>query len=208
MGKKLIFLVYIFSILILFVNPFDAYCSKIKKSDYVESTDRTFENCFYKSESVFEGMPVGNFDVSNSGKLLLCLQHNCINIYDNKGNFEYALSYEIDGSSIAFWQEESIVIYIVRGSTFVLLDENCNVDNVYESTSDVDSELIRKFRNVKEITHEGISYNLSGVKKLTRTDSESEKIIYTYHSDYSTIIMIILIGISVIIIEFITKKCK
>ncbi len=84
MGRKLIFLVCIFSVMILFVKPFDAYCSKIKKSDYIESTDRTFENCFHKSENMFEDMLVGNFDVSDSGKLLLCLQHNCINIYYKK----------------------------------------------------------------------------------------------------------------------------
>lgn len=138
----------------------------------------------------------------------LCLQHNSINIYDNHGKFECALSYDIGGSSRAFWQGESIVIYLVRENTFVLLDENFNVNKIYEYIGNDVSEFVIDLDNTKEITHEGVSYNLSGVKKLTRTDSEGEKIIYTYHSDYSIIIIIVLIGISVIIIDFITKKWK
>lgn len=208
MGKKLIFLVYIFSVLILFVNPFNTHCSTINELNWVESTDKTFDNCFHKSENMFEDMPVGNFDISDSGKLLLCLQHNCINIYDNQGNFEFSLNYnEIDGSSIAFWYGDDIVIYLFRANTFILIDNNCNVKKVYEFTED-DSSIINTFRNKKEIIYKEISYNLSGIKKLTRTDSEGEKIIYTYHSNASIIIIIVLIGISVIIIEFITKKCK
>lgn len=206
MGRKLISLACIFLTIAFFAVPSDAYCSTIKQSDCAESADRTFEDCFYKSESMFGDMPVGNFDVSESGRLLLCLQQNCINVYDSHGNFEYALNYDTDGSSRAFWQGENIVIYFIRENIFVLLDENCNVSKIYEYTGNDASEFIISLDNTKEITHEGVTYNLSGVRKLMRTDSEGENVIYTYHSDYSMIIKVALIGASVIAVNYFNSK--
>lgn len=106
--------------------------------DYLsEYADETRKADFHRTDIETQNAFIENFDVSTSGEVLICLENEVVNVYDASGAFRYAIEYDSNhSSSMAFWDENNIVIYIFREHICAFFDEDGSLDNIYEFSGD------------------------------------------------------------------------
>ncbi len=142
MDKQLILYVTLLFVLLIFLLPL--HCSAIETSeiylsddDLTTYADQARKEDFYKTDDETQDAFIENFDVSNSGNILICLENDTVQIYDEDGTFQFAILYDSNGSgSMAFWNEENIVIYIYREHICVFFDADGTLGEIYEFNGD------------------------------------------------------------------------
>ena len=150
-----------------------------------------------KSETEVKNLFIDNFDVSDFGKVLLCLEGAYINVYNADGSFDYSLSYNYNASSVVFWSDQNIVIYTFRDDKFIYLDDDGNIIRVCGYTGDK-SKLINTIRSNNKIAYQSETYELvkdnsllkfsNKYDTLIRTKSSKDKqIIYAYYNSMERI---------------------
>lgn len=164
MGKQLIvyiFLLFTFSTVLLSFdcNAFDVTETYLDDSNLFAYTDETRKEDFHKTDVETKNAFIENFDISDSGDILICLENQTINVYDDKGKFKFAIEYDSNSSSsMAFWQESNIVIYIFREHICVFFHEDGTLDEIYEFGGD-SSGLINGVLKKKKITIDDCTYS-------------------------------------------------
>lgn len=132
--QLLVFAVLI--VLLFIIIPVDVHAkingSIFNDSVLNESDEESEVSVSYEKENAGS---IQNYDVSASGKLLICLKGNQVNVYDENGKFEYAIQYDTSGKSFCFWWDDKIVIYIVRGTYCMVFDHT--ETEVYDFTGDI-----------------------------------------------------------------------
>lgn len=163
MGKRLIVyisLLSIFSTVLLSFdcNAFDIIESYLDDSNLFAYTDEIRKEDFHKTDVETKNAFIENFDISDSGDILICLENQTVNVYDNNGKFKFAIEYDSNSSSsMAFWQESNIVIYIFREHICVFFHEDGTLDEIYKFGGD-SSSLINSVIKKKEITIDDCTY--------------------------------------------------
>lgn len=141
MGKQLNAFVSIIALLLL-ITPVNAYAqvdnSLFNDSFLKKANDEIYISISYEEDNTYS---IQNYDLSKSGEMIICLKDNRINVYNNNGEFQYAINYYTSGKSLCFWWNDKIVIYIVRGSQCIILD-NMKA-NTYDYTGEI-GQLIQK----------------------------------------------------------------
>ncbi|MBQ7486450.1 MAG: hypothetical protein IJT77_03035 [Clostridia bacterium] len=77
---------------------------------------------------------IQNFAISDEGQIAVCTKGNYVNVYRRDGSFSYGVRYVTSGDSRVFWNEEQLVIYLVRGELCLLPDEAVQSISVWEFT--------------------------------------------------------------------------
>lgn len=124
MGKQLVSFTVILIVFFTFVCAFDCVAfescaahdsakSYFDESYLLRYADDLRKEDFQKIEEETKDAFIENFDVSEDGKALICLENDTVNVYDVDGGYEFTLKYDANGSSsMAFWYKDNIVIYI------------------------------------------------------------------------------------------------
>ena len=166
------------------------------------------------------------FDVSDSGCVAVGIDygtHKSIYVFDSDGNFDRGYDFSIDGSFNLEWDEDNILIYIVRGDIVVSVDRDGKVTNVkkIENTSENNSYW-NKLRSTKSKTVDGKTYlmrNKIGIFNLFATSysqiivqtAESEMIIYdasTFIVCRNLFILIVIVPLFAVLAFSIIKRWK
>lgn len=169
-----------------------------------------------KSETEVKNLFIDNFDVSDFGKVLLCLEGAYINVYNADGSFDYSLNYNYHASSVVFWSDQNIVIYTFRDNKFICLDDDGNIVRVYGYIGDK-SKLINTIRSNNKIYYQSETYELvkdnsllkfsNKYDTLIKTKSSKDKqILYSYYNSMERILTclkkIFLLCITVILVVY------
>lgn len=128
------------------------------------------------SKTEGKGGNISSFDVSESGKIALCLdggthgEHICV--YDSDGSFLYTVYYVFHGSSETFWIGEEAAVYVVRGDIAVTVNEY-GVTGAYVPVDSIDNHIVLgNLTNRKTITRGDTVYKLTYPSSLVTTPSK------------------------------------
>ncbi len=91
MGKQLNAFVSIIALLLL-IPPVNAYAqvdnSLFNDSFLKKANDEIYISISYEEDNTYS---IQNYDLSKSGEMIICLNDNRINVYNNNGEFQYAI---------------------------------------------------------------------------------------------------------------------
>lgn len=149
----------VFCIILLFGYASTMHCAAYSGflEDFTEIDASSVNISVSRSDTETENAFITNFDVSDSGRILVCLEKKSVNVYNSDGSFDYALNYTFHGSSIAFWHGEEIVFYTYRGNHFTFLGEDGTIRKVCDYSGD-EADIIRDIRNRHYISYGNVSY--------------------------------------------------
>lgn len=127
-------------------------------SSLFEYADETRKEDFHKTDIETENCFIENFDISDSGDILICLENQTVNVYDSNGVFRFTIEYDSNSSSsMAFWYGNNIVIYIFREHICAFFNEDGTLTEIYEFKGD-SSELINHVIKKNKITVDNYTY--------------------------------------------------
>ena len=161
-------------------------------------------------EAGFES--ISCFDVSENGLVAVGVQNginNFVNIYDNNGSFLYGYSVGIDGTFGIEFDNDNLIIHLVRSDIAILIDENGNyleinsIKNNYDNDSYWNNVIFAKAKEINDSKYQ--LTNSSGFLKffapsysqLIKTSSDgTQTILIDVSSEYSVyIIFFIVLGV-------------
>lgn len=163
MGKQLVMYTTLLLSLSIILLPFtctafDATENYFDDSSLFEYADEARKEDFHKTSIETKNSFIENFDVSDSGDILICLENQTVNVYDSNGMFRFTIEYDSNSSSsMAFWHGNNIVIYIFREHICVFFNEDGTLAEIYEfggNSSDLINGVIKK----KKITVGNCTY--------------------------------------------------
>lgn len=166
------------------------------------------------------------FDVSNNGYVAIgseSLPKKNISVYDEKGSFIYGYNFKSDGSFGVGWENDFLVIYLVRENAAITINNNGDVllceeiKDTAENSSYWNNEIFsaERTRNNTRYTMKNKSKLLNifatSYSVLERTDESGVSTVYDNSSNYEIKLIAECLGIIVIIIIAIvclTKQFK
>lgn len=198
MLKQLIAFVFGIGILSLFIIPINSKATEtfekfVDEAELTEMDDNIYNSKVNKTQSEASDAFIYNFDVSDSGKIIIALKNNTANIYDSEGCFEYCLNYsDISSGCITFWYNDNIIIYVFRGDTFIFLSEDGIIEKTCKFNGN-ESQLINTVTNTSVNEFDNYKYNAEKGNTLikllsfernqlvqTNTNNGDTKIIFLY----------------------------
>lgn len=172
-------------------------------------------NSLYLSEKETTGKNVRNFDISLDGNILLSMSDNSINVYDNSLNFMYSLKFNTNGSSIAFWYNNMVAIYLDKSDTIICLNKNGDIINAYHVENTIENS--KMYRNLEKSTIETgrHTYKLSFSSSFQRIcspdytmlirinkENNTKEVVYENDSaSYNIIVVIVAFTLLILIIS-------
>lgn len=219
-SKKLESAIAIFVILILFAGmPMMAVSTgfETEKLDTVTQKDiaDNLDLVLIRTPIIDEAITC--FDISENGDIALGFHkfaRKSVCVYNSDGRFKYGYSFDTDGQFGIGWNEERIVIYLVRGDIAVLIDDNANImemqkiQNTFPNNSYWNHTVFKTSRTTDDADYSirndlGLLnlFAMSSYSKLVKKDRDGEETIL-YDASNSLAITIITYGI--IVILFIT----
>ncbi|KAF0091858.1 MAG: Uncharacterized protein FD141_42 [Fusobacteria bacterium] len=168
-------------------------------------------------------IPISCFDVSESGRIALGFNSDTkkyIYIYDQQGNFDYGYKFEDDGVFGLEWDNDNIIIHLVRSDIAILIDSDAKILDIKTISNNIENNSYWNHKIfTKKINFENNTYKLingtnifssspSGYKQLVKSDqSGNEKIIYEAQGKTNYNILLLAIGaIIIIVMPLIVRK--
>ena len=151
------------------------------KSELVSQLEETLDVSVFYEEG--EDLLIDCFDVNSNGWYAIGYKHNTINVYNSLSEFQYGLSFELEGTYGIELRENSIIIYLGRSNCAVEIDSS---GKCVDAWMIVITEQLNKdvfWRTSKQVG--GVNYSLErdvGVVKgyyprLVRTDEAGDRTI-------------------------------
>ncbi|MBQ8404552.1 MAG: hypothetical protein IJX55_09060 [Clostridia bacterium] len=224
MKKTITFLVCLFLLFSVFgVTAFASAVDtnfetlEVSQGDMYRAWDNIdFRKAGILNDSASKGA-IRTFDVSESGKIILCLDDNRIAILDENGNVLRYFMYDSSGSSMACWKEENILLYLVRSDLLVEI----TIDGELVGMEEVDihnvenNELLRDWEGTRKIEANGYTYKIGNdililkifsfesYSKLVRVDADGNiKTIYDApNTEIFKILILILVALAFFLIN-------
>lgn len=181
MGKFIKIIISILSSLIIcsfFQNSIYAETGFDMSEISVNDLSKSFIESIETSNKEIIGKNLRNFDISSEGNVIICLKNKGINIYDSNLIFKYSISYNVDGSSIAFWINEKPAIYLDRGDLIVVFSNEGEILKVYNAANTVENGKL--YRQITDTNKEDEVFTYS-----MTFSSKAQKI---YCSNYTKLI--------------------
>ena len=106
MGKQLKFiLVFLICLLIyyyglsinVYANDYNTYSFDVDNID-IKAVDETFVNTLTVSMKEMKDQNIMNFDVDKNGNIIICLNNNSVNVYNNALEFLYNIDFDVTGN--------------------------------------------------------------------------------------------------------------
>ncbi|MBQ8497530.1 MAG: hypothetical protein IJ489_08770 [Clostridia bacterium] len=193
------------TVTILCILIFAIFTIKIYASDFfdsfdtVELTDDQQQRIWRDSKirklgtrsAIEHPSPIINFDVSESGLIVLALEGDQILVLDSSGNPIQSFTFDREGSYCVGWNKENILLYSNRSDIFIEFSLDGEfIDMIkHEPQSWKSSAFISDWQDIRSITFDGNTYtieNRAGVfnlltaqryAKLYKTDSDGNEIV-------------------------------
>ena len=179
----------------------------------------SYENAYFAFEPTNKPK-FTSFDINSNGMIAIALNDEDFKgvlVYNEKGDFEYALRIESYGNIQVKWHNNQLGIYYVRGDDLVIYDrnavcidviKNADYDNTY-ALADKYFNGIKYTAKFKDNLFEKFAYNQDELFKI----SEDGREILIYQSNKSrftkdNIIGFILIITAIVVVTFYTIKCR
>lgn len=195
MLKKYIIVVILF-LMLFTVKPTLSYAYDINSNynDYLMISNNTEQYADIKESISLSDLEdnkysINTFDISNNGKILVCLQKNTINVYGKNNEFVISISLKNQGKIESYWQNELIFIRIIRADIGVLLDIQGNIVNMYNIKeyfhNSSENQKIFNANDKEYLSHkysvggnEFVDFINNGYSRLVLKNGNEEKIIY------------------------------
>lgn len=197
MGKQLKFiLVFLICLLIyycglsinVYANDYNTYSFDVDNID-IKAVDETFVNTLTVSMKEMKDQNIMNFDVDKNGNIIICLNNNSVNVYNNALEFLYNIDFDVNGTSIAFWYNEIPAIYLSKTDEIIQVDKNGIISAYKVKNTLENSKTYRQIRGNRTIVNENCSYKLcysSSLQKammidptkMVRVNKEKQEIVY------------------------------
>ena len=103
--------------------------------------------------------PIVSFDVSENKTIVLGLEENQIVVIDENKNLVLSFGFNYDGVFYVRWNDENILLMLVRGSIIVEFDSNgCMIDIIQTDDNNVSNNKLWNTAKKNEIEIEGTKY--------------------------------------------------
>jgi hypothetical protein len=217
--RKTVLLVSIFILAIFISSALNIFASDFFDSfDTVELADDQKQRIWRISKirklgtrSAMEHLsPIINFDVSESGLIVLALEGDKVLVLDSSGNPIQSFTFDLEGSYGVGWNKENILLYNNRSDIFIEFSLDGEfIDMIKpDPKSWKSSAFISDWQDIRSITFDGNTYtieNRAGIfnlltaqryAKLIKTDSNGNEVVL-YDATYQLWTSIILTIVSI-----------
>lgn len=227
MGRQLKgILTFLICLLIYKGLTMNVYASNYDTSEFeinnieISNINESFNRSLSISEIEIKNQNIRNFDVDKKGNIIICLNNNSINIYNNSLEFLYSINFDVNGTSIAFWYNEIPAIYLSKTDEIIQVDKN-GIISAYKVKNTIEnSNIYRQIRGNRTIINENYSYKLCyssflqkammiNPTKLIRENESNEVVIYeNCNATSNLLIKLLLIALFAFIFILIFKYVK
>ncbi len=218
--KIIIFILFSLILCSFFQNPVYAEAGFDMSEISADDLSQSFIESIEKSDKEIMGENLRNFDVSSEGNTIVCLKNKGINIYDSNLVFKYSISYNADGSSIAFWINENPAIYLDRGDLIVVFSNEGEILNVYNAANTVENGKLYRHITDADKEDEAFMYSMTfsskaqkfyclDYTKLIRKEKSTgtTEIIYeNTDANSKALLMVIVVMLVIVFIGFIIRS--
>lgn len=166
--KIIIFILFSLILCSFFQSPVYAEAGFEMSEISADDLSQSFIESIEKSDKEIMGENLRNFDVSSEGNTIVCLKNKGINIYDSNLVFKYSISYNVDGSSIAFWINENPAIYLDRGDLIVVFSNEGEILKVYNATNTVENGKLYRHIIDADKENEAFMYSMTFSSKVQK----------------------------------------
>lgn len=228
MRKKLLMMISIFLTIIFFQIQIVSSLTGLEIETISENQKEEIKSNLNISRKNLEGTveSISSFDVSTNGLIAVCNEgfSNFINVYDSNGKFLYGYSLDTQGSFGVEFKDDELMIYLLRSSLLISLDEKGNIIDILNVKKTAENESYWRNSIRSKIKKEGIyEYYLKSNNFLSLSNSKiiryniqdrSSNVILDFENENGIFIIIIFIFISsvfavaVIGVFRVTKKAK
>lgn len=207
MGKQLKFLFGLFILLIVcfsmvsFAQTQDCNNYNFEMDEInVNEIPESFRNSLNISDTEVTNQNIRNFDVDANGNIIICLCNSSVNVYNDSLEFLYSISYNVNGTAIAFWYNRNVAVYLSKSDILITLDIN-GISEAYKVKNTAEnSKIYREIRNKRVYDSNVYSYKSAysssfqkimfiNPTKMIRTNNSTEQIIYENEKATSDIII-------------------